>query len=68
MAYTKQDLQRIERALVKGELEVQFQDRRARYRSVDEMLRIRSEIVRNLEDAAPASRVIRLRSAGKGVT
>jgi hypothetical protein len=35
---------------------------------VDEMLRIRSEIVRNLEDAAPASRVIRLRSAGKGVT
>jgi len=68
MAYTKQDLQRIERALVKGELEVQFQDRRARYRSVDEMLRIRSEIVRNLEDAAPASRVIRLRSGGKGVT
>ncbi|MFS2106253.1 phage head-tail joining protein [Ralstonia sp. Ralssp135] len=68
MAYTKQDLQRIERALVKGELEVQFQDRRARYRSVDEMLRIRSEIVRNLEDAAPSSRVIRLRSAGKGVT
>ncbi len=67
MAYTQQDLQRIERALVKGELEVQFQDRRARYRSVDEMLRIRSEIVRNLEDAAPASRVIRLRSAGKGV-
>ncbi|MCP1174353.1 MAG: phage head-tail joining protein [Ralstonia sp.] len=68
MAYTKQDLQRIERALVKGELEVQFQDRRARYRSVDEMLRIRSEIVRNLEGAAPASRVIRLRSAGKGAT
>ena len=68
MAYTQQDLQRIERALVKGELEVQFQDRRARYRSVDEMLRIRSEIVRNLEDAAPASSVIRLRSAGKGVT
>lgn len=66
MAYTKQDLQRIERALVKGELEVQFQDRRARYRSVDEMLRIRSEIVRNLDDASQGSRVIRLRSAGKG--
>ena len=68
MAYTQQDLQRIERALVKGELEVQFQDRRARYRSVDEMLRIHSEIARNLEDAVPASRVIRLRSVGKGVT
>lgn len=44
MPITPSDLQALDRAIASSELEVQFADRRVRYRSVDEMLRARAHL------------------------
>ncbi|WGS40366.1 hypothetical protein LFL97_13530 [Burkholderia sp. JSH-S8] len=67
MAYTRADLDRIQAAIAKGELEVQYADRRVRYRSIAELRDARTEIVRSLDGAAGRSRMFRLRHAGKGL-
>ncbi|MDN7610938.1 phage head-tail joining protein [Burkholderia cepacia] len=67
MAYTKQDLERIQSAIAKGEMEVQYADRRVRYRSIDELRAAQTEIIRALDGASGRSRIVRLRHAGKGV-
>ncbi|KVP24434.1 hypothetical protein WJ86_14495 [Burkholderia multivorans] len=67
MAYTKQDLERIQSAIAKGELEVQYADRRVRYRSIAELREARTEIIRDLSGASGRSTMFRLRHAGKGV-
>jgi hypothetical protein len=67
MAYTRADLDRIQSAIAKGELEVQYADRKVRYRSIAELREAQTEIVRALDQAAPRSRIVRLRYSGKGV-
>ncbi|WGS50841.1 hypothetical protein LFL96_04875 [Paraburkholderia sp. D15] len=67
MAYTAADLARIQSAIAKGELEVQYADRKVRYRSIAELREAQTEIVRALDRATPRSRVFRLRHAGKGI-
>ncbi|KVN34276.1 hypothetical protein WJ63_03645 [Burkholderia pyrrocinia] len=67
MAYTRADLDRIQAAIAKGELEVQYADRRVRYRSIAELREARTEIVRSLDGAAGRPRMFRLRHAGKGL-
>jgi len=67
MAYTQADLDRIQSAIAKGELEVQYHDRKVRYRSIAELREAQTEIVRGLDRERPRSRISRLRSAGKGV-
>ena len=67
MAYTKQDLEHIQSAIAKGELEVQYADRRVKYRSIAELREARTEIIRDLSGAAGRSTIFRLRYAGKGV-
>lgn len=54
MSFSPEDLAAIEAALAKGEAEVQFSDRRVRYRSVDELLKLRQEML--AEQAADAAR------------
>ncbi|WP_261504075.1 phage head-tail joining protein, partial [Burkholderia multivorans] len=61
MAYTKQDLERIQSAIAKGELEVQYADRRVKYRSIAELREARTEIIRDLSGAAGRSTIFRLR-------
>lgn len=67
MAYTAADLARIQSAIAKGELEVQYADRKVRYRSIAELREAQTEIVRSLDRASPRSRVFRLRHGGKGL-
>ena len=67
MAYTKQDLERIQSAIAKGELEVQYADRRVKYRSIGELREARTEIIRDLNGAAGRSSIVRIRHGGKGV-
>ena len=69
MAFTTADLERIDRAIAKGELEVEYQDRKVRYRSIPELIAARTEVIKGIGDAnpAPRSRIVRLRHAGKGV-
>lgn len=67
MAYTRADLDCIQSAIAKGELEVQYADRKVRYRSIAELREAQTEIVRALDRVAPRSRIVRLRCSGKGV-
>lgn len=68
MAFTTADLDRIDRAIAKGELEVEFADRKIRYRSIGELITARQEIGKSIATAnpAPRSRIVRIRHAGKG--
>lgn len=68
MAYTAADLASIERAIAGAELEVQYADKKVKYRSMDELKAAKAEILNNLAGAAPrGSRTFRLRHGGKGV-
>lgn len=67
MGYNKQDLERIQSAIAKGELDVQYADRRVRYRSIAELREARTEIIRDLNGAAGRSSIVQIRHAGKGV-
>lgn len=69
MAYTEQDLQAVMKAIAGSQLEVQYGDKRVRYRSLDELERARRIIQGDLDAQAGRrrSRIVRLRSAGKGV-
>ncbi|MFL9994669.1 hypothetical protein PQR34_29445 [Paraburkholderia sediminicola] len=67
MVYTQDDLDRIQAVIAKGELEVQYHDRKVRYRSIAELRAAQTEIVRGLEQGMPRSRVFRIRPGGKGI-
>lgn len=68
MAYTTDDLTKIERAIAKGVLTVEYADRRVTYQSLDAMRRLRQEMRDELNAAAgtPRKRVIRLYQSGRG--
>ncbi|CAM4135835.1 phage head-tail joining protein [Kerstersia similis] len=69
MAYTQQDLIATERAIAASELEVQYGDKRVRYRSMDELLAAKRVIEADLRRQAgmPSRRITKLRHGGKGV-
>lgn len=52
MAFTSADLAAVEAALASGELSVQYADRRVQYRSIDELMRARETISKELDAAA----------------
>ncbi|CAM2154429.1 GpW [Paraburkholderia tropica] len=70
MAYTQADLDRLKRAIARGQLEVRYADRTIRYRSLDELMTVKREMERELaaaSGATPRPRSTLVRSAGKGV-
>jgi hypothetical protein len=46
--FKEEDLERIKRSIANGTLEVEFNDRRVRYRSIDEMIKIKKMIEKEL--------------------
>ena len=68
MAYTQDDLERINRAIASDQLEVSYGDKRVKFRSTAELIQARDEIVKDLQaSATPRSRVTRIRHGGKGL-
>lgn len=67
MAFTQDDVVRIERALSKGEHIVRFADRTVEYRSVQELIEARDRILNELSKGGRRrARLVRLFHAGKG--
>jgi len=56
MAFTQENLTAIDKAIAEGTLEVQYGDKRVKYRSLDEMLKIRDIIRNDLGITAPRVR------------
>lgn len=68
MAFTQEDLEKVERAIARGERVVRYSDRTVEYRSVDELLVARDAIRTGMSQAnGPRSRVVRLYHGGKGI-
>lgn len=70
MAYTQADLDRLKRAIARGQLEVRYADRTIRFRSLDELMTVKREMERELSAASGTPqrpRSMLVRSAGKGV-
>jgi hypothetical protein len=66
MAYTQQDLDRIEKEIGSGAAEQQYGDNRVRKRSLADLLRIRAEIQAELATQQPPIRQVRFETS-KGV-
>lgn len=68
MAITQQDIDKIDRAIAKGESVVRFADRTVEYRSVDELIKAKNAMQAELSKAMNSrrSRVTRIYHAGKG--
>lgn len=68
MAITQQDIDKIDRAIAKGESVVRFADRTVEYRSVDELIKAKNVMLAELSKATNPrrSRVTRIYHAGKG--
>lgn len=68
MAITQQDIDKIDRAIAKGESVVRFADRTVEYRSVDELIKAKNVMLAELSKATHPrrSRVTRIYHAGKG--
>ncbi|MBT12295.1 MAG: hypothetical protein CMI02_09690 [Oceanospirillaceae bacterium] len=56
MAYTQQDLQRLDDAIAAGVLRVTHNGKTTEYRSLDDMIRTRNLIVRQLQQGQQAVR------------
>jgi hypothetical protein len=56
MPWNQQDLDRIERALASGALSVEFHDRVVRYRSVDELTKVRDMVKKRLDTGSTESK------------
>jgi hypothetical protein len=67
MAYTQADLEKLDRAIAGSQLEVQYDGKRVRFRSTDELMRARAHVERELSTGKGRPRQFRLRSAGKGI-
>jgi len=65
-SWTSTDLQNIEEAIAKGVLEVQYTDKKIRYRTLKEMLSIRNEIKKSLGITKKTSRVLAKTDKGLG--
>jgi len=67
MAYTQADLEKLDRAIANSQLEVQYDGKRVRFRSTDELMRARAHVERELCKGKGRPRQFRVRSAGKGI-
>ena len=68
MAFTQDDVVRIERALAKGERIVRYADRTVEYRTVQELIEARDRMLLELAKTGPRrARLVRLFHTGKGV-
>lgn len=56
MAYTQADLDALDRAIAGSQLEVQYGDRRVRYRSMDELLSARQHVAQQIAAASTSHR------------
>lgn len=56
MAYTQADLDALDRAIASGQLEVQYADRRVRYRSMDELMTARQHVAQQIATASGSHR------------
>lgn len=52
MALTQADLDALDRAIASSTLEVQFADRRVKYRSMDELIKARGHVASQVSTAA----------------
>ena len=68
MAFTNEDLSKLERAIARGVLTVQYADRRVTYHDLDSMRRLRQEMRGEINAAAgkPRRRTMRLYQSGRG--
>jgi len=57
MAFTQAQLDALEEAIAQGVLEVKYQDREVRYRSMNQMLQLRDLMRRSLGKAPKSSRI-----------
>lgn len=64
MAYTADDLNALDRAIVSGSLRVRYADREVQYRTLDEMIRIRDLIRGELDPATRNTRRYGVFSSG----
>lgn len=53
MAYSQADLDALDKAIASGTLEVQYADRRVKYRSMDELLQARQHVASQMAAATP---------------
>lgn len=69
MAFEQADLDRIERAIARGERSVRYSDGRSvEYRSIEDLMRARNEIAKALSPInVPRRRAFRLYHKGKGI-
>ncbi len=67
MAYTQADLEKLDRAIAGSQLEVQYDGKRVRFRSIDELMRARAHVSAEINKGKRRLRQFRLRSAGKGI-
>lgn len=70
MAFTQTDLDRIERAIARGERSVRHSDgRTVEYRNVEDLLKARNEIARAIApENVPRRRAYKLYHKGRGTT
>lgn len=57
MAYTTADLEAVEKALARGETEVSYGDRTVKYRSVQDLQKVRRAIKAELAEASSSPRL-----------
>lgn len=69
MAFTQSDLDSVKRAIAGSQLEVQYGDKRVKYRSFEELERAARMIAAEIDaaDGVRRNRIVRLRHGGKGV-
>jgi hypothetical protein len=69
MAYTQADLDAVKKAIAGSQLEVQYGDKRVRFRSLEELERAKRMIAAELASASGVRRtnIVRLRHGGKGI-
>lgn len=56
MAYSQADLDNVRSAIAKGELSVEFADRKVVYRSIDELLKAEERIATAISTSTPRSK------------
>lgn len=68
MAYTNDDVTKLERAIAKGVLTVQYADRRVTYQSLESMRKLRQEMKDEIAATAgtPRRRTMRVFQSGRG--
>ena len=70
MAFTHDQLVRLERAIASGALEVRYADRTVRYQSTNEMLKLRDVMLAEVKQADTTkrrSRIVRAYQRTKGI-